>query len=282
MNMTWAMQKRAFLKKFIDKFIADDTTTLAASLAFYTALSLAPLMILFVTISSALSVDLRLAFLSEMRHLIGEDASAAVALVMERVAIQKPHLTSFAGTAGVVTILISASLIFGQLRNTLNRIFFTGAKNLTPVGYVHGVFRFLKARTLHIALAFFSVLVLISSIYVSVFVYSNLQSDSALFREALSFVVSFVFYVVLFSLLFRFIPDRRLTWRQTFSGAALTAVLFAIGKEVIGLYLSKSAIGTSYGNAGSVIVLLVWVYYSALITLVGAQVISILRSPKNS
>lgn len=271
------VRMKTFLQRFFAKFVADDTTTLAASLSFYTALSLAPLMILFVTVSAMLSVDLRHAFIAEMQHLAGEDAAAAIQMVVEGVANQGPRYTSAAGMAGLITVIVSASLIFGQLRYTLNRIFFEKTGGSGGKTYFKAVLCFVQARALQMVLACVSILILIASVYVSVFLYSTLHIDDLFFKALLSFVVSVFFYVVLFTLLFRFLPDRRLSWKKAFEGGSLTATLFAIGKELIAIYLSRSGVGSSYGNAGSIIVLLVWVYYSSLITLIGAQVISVLH-----
>src|SRR4051812_29185174 len=111
-----------FLDRFIHKFSKDETTTLAASLAFYTALSLAPLVILFVTISSQFSLELQNNFVSEAEHVVGQEGAAAFDMIIQS-AKTRPDLTSLASILGVLTLLLSASMIFGELRAALNRIF---------------------------------------------------------------------------------------------------------------------------------------------------------------
>lgn len=269
------MAVKDFLTRFVNKFMADDTTTLAASLAFYTAFSLAPLLILFVSVTARLDTNLQQGLIGQVQGLAGADAAKTVASVIHGAKAQ-PRLTSLAGIAGVVTLLLSASLIFGQLRATLNRIL-----NIPPathsaetvahmiLAYVHG-----KLLTMLIAVAF--ILLMIASVLISTIatVFSFVQEGPL--AMALNAVISAAVYVFLFTLLFHFLPDRHMKWKCALQGGAITAILFVIGKELIGLYLGSASLGTAYGAAGSVIVLLVWVYYSALITFVGAQVSSLL------
>ena len=269
-------QKTSFAEKFITKFFADDTTTLAASLAFYTALSLAPLLILFVTVSAQLSDRLMHSFISQVQDIVGEDGAHAVEMVVNS-AKTRPDLSSFAGSMGVFTLLVSASLIFGQLRVTLNRIF-NIAGNDSPVNrIVPLIFSFFRERILHIGLAISFIISLIVSLGVTAQLGALVHPESLLMLIVMNVGATVLFYVILFTLIFRYLPDRRLPWSWAVQGGALTAVLFVVGKELIGIYLGRSAVGSSYGAAGSLIVLLVWVYYSALITFVGAQVSALLN-----
>lgn len=264
-----------FWSRFFEKFFADETVTLAASLAFYTVLSLAPLLILFVAISSRLSAPLQDELVRQVRDLIGGDAAQAVQSIVTG-AKARADLTSRAGLAGIGTLLISAGLIFGQLKTALNRIFASPIATPESAGLARWAWNFVQDRLAQISAAVIFVLMMIATLITSSTLSGRLiRSDSAL-GAAAGLAGSFVFFALIFTLLFRYLPDRRQTWRTAWRGGLLAALLFEIGKELIGIYLGKSAVGSAYGAAGSLIVLLVWVYYSALITFVGAQISAVL------
>ena len=265
-----------FTEKFLDKFAADDTTTLAASLACYTALSLAPLLLLFVTISSHLSPRLQQLLITDVRGLVGIEAAESIETIL-RGATGHIELTSLASLTGLLTLLISASLIFGQMRSTLNRIFSVSDSGPIERRPLPLLFRFLKERLLHVGLAVSFVFTLTASLLASSALSAVEGSDHLLLMILVNVFASVLFYVVIFTVIFRYLPDGRRPWLWAAEGGGLTAVLFVVGKELIGAYLGKSAVGSAYGTAGSVIVLLLWVYYSALITFIGAQVSSLLH-----
>ena len=268
------MTLKGFARRFVTKFVRDETTTLAASLAFYAALSLAPLVILFVAVSSRLSDQLQDAFTHQVRGLMGEDAARTIDMIIEG-AKARTDLGSFAGLFGVLTILISASIIFGQLRTALNRIF--GIKEPTPAlaGTVGVVWQYLHERLLQIGFALIFIALLVLSTVGSMLLSNTFMATHGLFANVLGVATSLISYAILFTAVFRFMPDRTQPWRKSFQGGILTSVLFEIGKVLLAEYLGRSAVGSPYGAAGSLIVLLVWVYYSSLITFVGAQVSSI-------
>lgn len=263
-----------FISRFYDKFSKDETTTLAASLAFYTALSLAPLVILFVAITAQLDDHLQTEFLTSARNLVGQEAAQTLQIVIES-AKSRADLTSLAGLLGATTLLISGSLIFGQLQTALNRIFEVKPRVLASTGLAI-VWDFLRDRLTHIGLALLGIFCLIVSLLASSFLSATFRPEFGKFALAINIITSFAFFSGMFTLVFRYLPDRRQPWLSAAQGGVLTAALFVAGKELIGLYLGKSAIGSAYGAAGSLIVLLVWVYYSTLITFVGAQVSSLL------
>ena len=270
------MHAGSFLARFFEKFFKDETTTLAASLAFYTALSLAPLLILFVAASSYLSGDLERQFVGQTRGLVGNDATQIVQTVVES-AQSRADLTSLAGLVGTATLLLSASLIFGQLRTALNRIFDVQPPDLGLTGYSAVIVQFLRERLMHVGFALVCILGMIASLLASSILSSSLTMPSRTTARILSVGGSFAFYVLLFTTMFRFLPDRRQSWRTALLGGVLTAIGFEIGKEIIAFYLGRTAVGSAYGTAGSLIALLIWVYYSALITFVGAQVSALMR-----
>lgn len=270
------MNLPGFLANLFKKFFRDETTTLAASLAFFTALSLAPILILFVAISSLLSQHLQGDFIDQARSLMGREAARSLEAIIRR-ANSRADLTSMAGLFGVGTLLVSAGLIFGQLKLALNRIFGVQAQAGGHFTLLHQILRFLRERLFQVGMALIFILSLIISLLVSSVLSSTLILHDKTVAIVLNIGLSFGFYLMLFSLVFHFLPDRRQPWKYAFVGGTLASVLFVIGKEFLAIYLGKSALGSAYGAAGSVIVLLVWVYYSTLITFVGAQVSSLLN-----
>lgn len=266
---------KQFANRFINKFIADDTPTLAASLAFYAALSLAPLVILFVSISAQLNETLQISLIHEVQDMFGDDAAQAMQIVING-AKSRPDLTSFAGLMGALTLLISASLVFGQLRTTLHRIFYVSDPIAKTASYFYLVKTYISRRLIQIISALGFLLALITALLISLLVLGY-QSPETSFLAVFGNITLLAFLLaIVFGTLFRFLSNRKLTWSEALKGGTLTSVLFAFGKELIGLYLSQSALGTPYGAAGSLIVLMAWVYYSAIITFVGAQVSSLL------
>lgn len=272
------MQAALFLKNFTSKFTRDETTTLAASLAFYTALSLAPLVVLFVTISSQFSPELQRNLVTETQNLVGDDAAIAVEMVIDG-AKMRPDLTSLASILGIITLLFSASLIFGELRSALNRIFEVEQRSTEHMSLLVVTWHWVKERFFQVGLALSFIFILIVSLIASSVI--SALSDSYIHSLAwmVNIAISLVGYIMMFTLMFRFLPDRRQPWKRALISGALTSGLFVMGKELIGIYLGNSALGSAYGAAGSIIVLLAWVYYSTMITFIGAQVSAILMPP---
>jgi membrane protein len=258
------------IKRFFDKFINDETTTLSASLAFYTALSMAPLVIIFVALTTQIGPSLQKTFLDEARIMIGDEGAASIRMVIDA-ANARADLSSLAGWIGAGVLLFSASLVFGELRFALNKIFRRQpAAPESPQTLFEVIRSLIKERLFHIGLALGFLVALLLSVFVA-----SYRTD----YKTLNFFVSWVFSVLFFASIFRFMPRPRAPWLQSYFGGTVTATFFLIGKELIALYLRESAIGSAYGAAGSVIVLMVWIYYSSLITLIGAQLSAVLITP---
>jgi membrane protein len=260
---------------FFDRISRHQITSLSGSLAFFTALSLAPLLILFVTVSAGFSPEFQKTFTEQAQALVGTEASRSINTVIENAKSHSDLVTTY-GVLGIATLLLSASLIFGELRLALNRIFEVEISETANADYVLLILDFIKKKIFQIALALAFVLSLIISLLASSYISARVHTGKLIQLGTINTVVSFVFYLMFFTLLFHFLPARRMPWRQVYVGGTLTAFFFVAGKELIGMYLGKSAIGSSYGAAGSVIVLLVWVYYSTLITLLGAEISAML------
>ena len=269
-----------FVKETGSDFVADDAMTLAASLAFYTALSFAPLLVLMLTVVTLfLGEATQQKLVDEVKNLMGPQAGASVEQIVnpEKVAGEKggggaaeqakekqKHLASVAGIIGLVTLIFSASGVFAQLQAAMNRIWDVEPK---PGG---AVMSWLRSRGLSIGMVFAILFLLLVSLVVSS-VLAGMFKDGGTLWKILNFIISLGVFIGLFALIFKFLPDVKIPWTDVWIGAAATAILFGVGKSLIGLYLGTAGVGSSYGAAGSLIVLLVWVYYSSIILFLGAE-----------
>lgn len=244
-------------------FSDDELMTRAAALAFYSALSFAPLLVLLLWVVASLRPEWQTALIDNLNGMVGPRAADAVKLVIDN-AKQKPGVGSWAGLVGLAVTLVGASAVFAQLQGAINRVW-----NLRPhpgqavMGWLRSR---LHAVGLLLSLAFLLVISFSASAMIAAFVRSG-----TLVWQGVETLVSLSIFSFVFAAIFKVLPDAIIAWRDALFGAALTAVLFAIGKFGIGIYLSRSNVGGPYGPAGSIVVLLVWVYYSSLILLLGAE-----------
>jgi membrane protein len=252
----------------------DNCTRLAASLAFYTALSLAPLVIIVVGLAGVVTERQQVARLLSMQseRLVGPAGRQVVDAILTTT---EPQGGTFAALIGLVTLLLGATAVFGELKAVLNLIWEVQTKPLS--GMRAALWDWLKQRIFSMAIVFAIAFLLLVSLVVSAAVagaatYLRGPDQIQLLRgPALELSLSLPVFTALFALLFKYVPDVQLRWRDVWLGAGVTAVLFTIGKAVIGYYIGHASVGSAYGAAGSLIALLVWVYYSALIFFFGAE-----------
>ncbi len=247
----------------------DEVTRFAASLSYYMALSFAPILILFVVVSSGLSPHLKDDLELQIASLVGEHSGELVHNVLQS-SQARPDLTSIAGLAGVLTLLFSASLIFGELRAAMNRIFECAPQVEESQSTLETIYLFLKERLLHVGMVLSFTLIITVSLVASSLLYGFKFEDRWLAVTA-NILTSLGFYTVAFALMIRYIPDDRQAWKTSFKAGITIGLMFLVGKELISVYLGTSAVGSAYGAVGSIVVLLVWVYYSAMIILVGTE-----------
>jgi membrane protein len=245
------------------EFLSDNAITLAAAVAFYTALSFAPLLLLLVTVGAFLGPDTQDALIEELKSLIGPQSGDAIRMVLENAA-QRPSLGNAAGIFGMATLLFSATGVFAQLQKAINIVW-----NVKPKKG-EGVKAFLRKRLFSLGMILAIAFLLVVSLVVSTVIAVVFSGEAFLWR-ALHFVISILIFTALFGIIFKCLPDVKIAWRDVLFGGAATATLFALGKLLIGLYLGNSSVGSAYGAAGSLIVLLLWVYYSAIIFFFGAE-----------
>lgn len=261
----------ATIKETISDWIDDGAARLAAALAYYSLLSLAPLLVISIAIAGFVfghdAARGRVA--GELGAVVGAQAAEGIQSVVANA--RSPVSGVLSTIVGVVTLFIGASGVFGELQSSLNSIWEVKRK---PGRGIWGEIkdRFLSF-TMVLGVAF---LLLVSLVLNSVLSaigakFSEVLPGGELLWQGLNFVFSLSVITGLFALIFKYVPDAAIKWRDVWLGAAVTAGLFTIGKFLLALYLGKAAIGSSYGAAGSLIALVVWVYYAAQILLLGAE-----------
>lgn len=250
----------------------DNCLRLAASLAFYTALSLAPLVLLVVGLVGMVLERQQVAGQLAMQ-LEGLMGPAGRQLVEAILTTPTPQSGTLATVIGLVTLLLGATAVFAELQATLNLIW---EVQPAPTGGVWtSLWVLLKQRLFSLALVCALAFLLLVSLVVSTAlaaVAGALQGpEEALLARLLELTISFAGLTGLFALLFKYVPDAQIRWRDVWLGGGIAAVLFTLGKTAIGYYIGQASVGSAYGAAGSMVVLLVWVYYSALIFFFGAE-----------
>jgi membrane protein len=263
------------VKQSAKDFIDDDCMDSAAALSYYTIFSLPAILALLLTIISAVMnpSDVKGGLESQIQSMMGPTAGDQIRTIIQQ-ADQKPHGGFIPTILGIVGLVFGATGALGQLQKSLNR-----AWNVEPDPNQGGIKSFLTKRVFSLrmllVLAFFLLVSLVISTALTG-IGSRMggilpSGVSAPMLEVLNLVVTLVVIVLLFAALFKVMPDATVSWRSVWVGATVTAVLFVIGKFLIGFYLGHSNPGQAYGAAGSLAVLLLWVYYSALILLFGAE-----------
>jgi membrane protein len=271
MTIRWLKNLWLLLKDSAIAWDDDDIVGQGAALAYYTVFALSPLLILMIVLSSigfgqqAASGHL----VDQIRGLIGAEGARFVQSMITNA--YQADSNALAAVVSMIMVLLGASAVFVQLRTSLNAIWRVTHK---PVGTIR---RFLQARLFAFAVILgigFLLLVSLTFSAVLAAVSDYLGRNIVLLAglvSVLDFVVSFIGVTIMFALMFKFIPDAIAEWRDVWVGAAVTSVLFAVGKLVIGLYLGNGAIGSTFGAASSLAIIMLWAFYSVQIVLFGAE-----------
>ncbi|MGI8989098.1 MAG: YihY/virulence factor BrkB family protein [Bryobacteraceae bacterium] len=265
-DQVWPLLKETF-KKWNDH----DAPRLGAALAFYTILSLAPLvMIVIAIVSLVFGKDAAQNQISgQLSGLLGQSGADAVKTMLA--SSHKASSGAIASIIGIVTLLLGASGVCGELRASLNKMW-----DAKPSGG-SGIVAMIKERSFAFGMVLAIGFLLLVSMVVSAALAtlgkyaSGILPIPAIALEILNFLVSFGVITVLFALIYKYVPNVKIDWEDVWIGAIATALLFTIGKLLIGLYLGKAGIGSAYGAAGSLVAVIVWVYYSAQIFFFGAE-----------
>jgi membrane protein len=244
---------------------------LGASLAFYTMLSIAPLMIVCIGIAGlAFGKDAAQGqIMAQLSGLIGMEGAQTVQTLVQHAS--KPSSGIIATTVGVFLLLFGASGVFGELRDSLNTVW--GVKPASTSGIMGFLrYRFVSfAMVLGIGFLLLVSLILSAAIAAAGTFFGSWLPASEWLLHAANTLFSLASITVLFALTYKLVPDVEIRWRDVWIGAAVTAALFTVGKTLIGLYLAVASVGSAYGAAGSLVVFILWVYYSAQIFFLGAQ-----------
>ena len=253
----------------------DGANRLAAALAYYTTFSLAPLLVLIIAIAGLAGgrEAAQTQTMAQVEDLLGAEGREFVQGMIE--SASRPSTGWVATFLGAVTLLFGALGVFGELQNSLNTIWEVKPKPAkSPLdGIKRFVFRRLLSFTMVLGIGFLLLASLVVSAAVSAFgEYIGTRWPMADFWLGLiNFTVSFLVITLLFGMIFKFLPEIKIAWKDVWLGAAVTSVLFSLGKFLIGLYLGRSEVGNTFGAAGSLAILLIWIYYSAQILFFGAE-----------
>lgn len=261
-------------KGFVADFNRERPLQLAASLSYYTLLSLAPLVLVIVALAGLVfgreSVESNI--VAQMESLVGSAGAKVVETVIQNVHEPKHGFIPLA--LGLVTLLVGATTVFVQLQSALNQIWEVKADPQRK----GGLWALVRDRLLSLAMILGVGFLLLVSLMIS----AALAATSHWFEgrlglhplvfQALDVVVSFGIVTLLIAMIFKFLPDAKIAWRDVWFGSLVTALLFTGGKYLIGAYLGGASLGSAYGAAGSVVVFMAWVYYAALIFFLGAKI----------
>lgn len=263
------------LKNSISRFISEDTFTQSAALAYYVVLSLPPmLLMIFWSVGLWYKESLiREAVFDEFGDLIGQDGANQLMNTIEGLSSNKP--TWFAAIIGAVTLLFMVSTVFVTIKYELNRIFEVKVKR----SFSRGIWMMLFDRFLSIAMLSIFAFILTLSMIISTLITSFGEMIKKWIGDYTTWLLLFnsillnlIFLTLLFALSYRYMPDSRLKWRDTWFGAFFTAILFVIGKTFIAIFIGNSQVANFYEAAGSILVLMLWVYYTSAIYYFGATV----------
>jgi membrane protein len=248
---------------------ADECSRWAASLAFYSVLSLAPLLIIAISIAGTVFGDeaARGEVIEQMRGYVGETGAAAIQEML--VHAKRPGAGTLASLLGLGVVLFGASGVFSELRFALNRVW-----NIQPPTQ-SGLWQAIRSRLMALCMVLATGVLLVGSVALTTFLSGTegyINESLPLASTAFDFVVSLFVMTLVFALIFRYVPDSAITWKDVWVGAMITAALFTLGKYLLALYLGRGTLASAYGAAGSIVVLIVWIYYSAQVLFFGAEI----------
>jgi membrane protein len=264
-DAAWRLLERTYVE-----WGEDDAAELAAALAYYTIFSLAPLLIIAIAVAGALlgREAVQGEIVRQIATLVGPDGAHAIQDLI--VNASKPSDSLMASIVGFLALLFGASGVVGQLKAALNRIWDVPAKSAGFLGVV-------RERLASFAVVLGVGFVLLVSLVINAaltamgtYLRGSVPGDATIWISV-NLIVTFAVEAGLFALMFKLLPDVDVQWADVWLGGAVTALLFELGKLLVGIYLGRAGIGSAYGAAGSLIVVLVWVYYSAQILFFGAE-----------
>lgn len=262
----------SLINKSVAMWLDDYAPSMGAALAYYTLFSMAPLLIIVIAVAGLVFGQdaARGEIVAQMQDLIGQEGAIAVQGLLK--SANEPAQSIFATVVSLITLAIGATTVFAELQSDLDRIW-----RVPPPATENGLWTLLRTRLLSFGLVLGLVFLLLVSLVVSAVLAAFGKWSHGVFAgwesvlQVINFSISFLITTTLFAMIYKLMPRARIAWRDVWVGAAVTAFLFEIGKLLIGLYLGTTGVASSFGAAGSLVVLLVWVYFSAQIFLLGAE-----------
>jgi membrane protein len=258
------------LKQAVTAWSDDYAPSMGAALSYYTLFSIAPLLLIVISVAGFIFGDeaVRGELTGGLQALMGEEGAKAVEGLLA--SVSQPKEGIIATVIGVFVLLVGATTVFGELQNALDRIWRAPAREDAS-----GLWRLLRSRLLSLGMILgIAFLLMVSLVFDAVLQgLGKVWGTGALeaFAQALNLVIGFLLTTTIFALIYKLMPRAKIEWHDVWVGAAVTAVLFTVGKFLISMYIGRSAVASSFGAAGSLVVVMIWVYYSAQIFLLGAE-----------
>lgn len=270
-SASWIGRQWQILVAAANAWMDDYAPSMGAALSYYTLFSLAPLLVLIIAIAGMVFGQdaAQGAIIAQLQGIMGKEGATAVQGLLQ--AAREPSTGILASIVGGVLLLLGATAIFAELQTDLDRIWRVPAKEKPS-----GLWGWLRSRVLSFGLVLGFAFMLMISLVVSAALaaagewLSGGPAESVL-ANGLNFIVSLGLFTVLFAMIYKIMPTAKISWHDVWMGAAVTALLFNVGKSLIGLYLAKSSVASGFGAAGSFVILVAWFYYSAQIFLFGAE-----------
>ncbi len=259
------------LKEAGKQFAADNVMKLSASLAYYTIFSLGPLLLVVVSVTGVFfqTQEVLWQVYWQLKEIIGQETADQVIKVIMN--LQDQHADSFS-IIGLVVLVFGATTVFADMQDSINYIWSIKAKP------DKGWLKYLKNRLLSFSMVLGLAFLLIVSLVISSLtdllterLFESFRDDYVLLFKGLNLLLIYIVITILFSSIYKVLPDAKIRWKDTFVGAGFTGLLFILGKYLIGLYIGSSEMGNTYGAAASIVILLLWVYYTAIILYFGAE-----------
>lgn len=269
----WLKRIFKIVVKSFNAFMADKGLKLSAALSYYTIFSLGPMLIVLLSVAGIFyrnDEDLQGKLFGEINEFVGPAAALQIQELLKNLAFADKSFTAI--VIGVVTLIIGATGIFIEIQDSINQIW--RVKAVPKKGWL----KLLKDRFLSLSMVGSLGFLLIVSLVIngivtafSAYLSNYLPSDILFLFDAVNLFITFVVLVFLFSIIYKVLPDAEIPWRSVRTGAIFTSLLFMLGKYLIGIYISYAAVGSVYGAAGTIVIIAVWIYYSAAILYFGAE-----------
>jgi membrane protein len=275
---SWKILKQTFIN-----FYEDDTMSDASSIAFYTIFSMPAILIIALTIGSAFYERniVQDELINQVSRLVGRESAKEIEQILSNATLDKTN--TIAKIGGVITLIFSATTVFISLQSSLNKIWHIKPKPK------NGIIKFSLNRLLSLAMVASIGFVLLVSLVIDAllmlfqeFLSHILEGTTLYILGLINIIISLGIITVVFGLLFKVLPDAKINWKDVWVGSIVTMLLFTMGKFLIGFYLGNSSFNSAYGAAGSLVIILVWIYYSTTIFLFGAELTAVYTEASGS